>query len=256
MIEIDEISHLVTVMSECTLREIEEELKSRRLTLGYFVPPKNDLTVEEALSRRCKNLYGTFYGELSDLCVALNIHAHDEKNFGTFLTPRQAAGPDWKNFILGSGRSLGFIYSATLKIFPSSPHALYLEVGLAHDIASHQLEREFIRDELKPFVFGHFGNMQVPKGLRLAKSSLILLTAWKGSKDYLDACKRELEVKLEGRYVWRWIEKKNLQKTAEQMLHEKYPAHSWGAVTSVQGEQGRVKLEKEVMEALSNVSSS
>ncbi len=255
MIEIDEISNLVTVMSEYTLRELEEKLQGHRLTLGYFVPPQNNFTVEEVLSRSYKNLYGTYYGELFDLCVALNIQSHHEKKLQTFLSPRQAAGPDWKNFILGSGRSLGLIYSATLKVFPSPSHALYLSVGLAHDIASYQLENEFIRDELKPLVFGRFGNMQLPKMLRLPKSSLVLMAVWKGSKDYIDACRKEIEAKLEGRYQWCWIEKKSLQKTAEQILHKKYPMSDWGGFKTIQVEQNKIKLEYELMEALAKLSS-
>ncbi len=250
MIEIDEISNLVTVDCELRLFEVEEELKQKHFTLGYFVPPDNSLRFEEALSRGAPNLYGQFYGELSDLCVSLELHSRNLESLKTFPAPRQAAGPDWKNFILGAGDSLGFVNGATLKIFPLPNHFLYLAVGLAHDIASHPLEQELIRDELHPWVFGRFGNMQVPPALRLPQSPLTLLCAWAGTKDAMDARKRRIEEILDERYVWHWVEGKNHQKSAHRILHDRYPHHPWGGPRHAPKDENKMKLEKEILKVL------
>lgn len=249
MFEIDQISQCVAVDTDYTLHKIEEELESRGFTLGYYVPPKNEIRLDEALSQRLKNLYGTFYGELSDLCIDLQLHT-PKKNLGTFLAPRQAAGPDWKNFILGSEQALGLIYRATLKIFPQTQKSLILAVGLAHDIASHQLEQEMIRQELSPLLFGRFALPKLPKGLRVGNSSMILLTVWSGSKAWVDACKRELEERLEERYSYKWIEGEVLMKNAQKILHEKYPLTPWGGIPTFRKEEGKAGLEREILKAL------
>lgn len=250
MIEIDEISGLVSVDTEWKMAELEEELKPRAFTLGFFSPPFNEVRVEEALSQRLPNLYGQYYGEVSDLCVSFDLHSRTGEGLQTFPAPRQAAGPDWKNFLLGSGKSLGYIYRASLKLFPEPSHHLYWAVGLAHDIASHQLERELIREELNPWVFGRFGSMQLPPGLRLPKFPLVLLGAWAGSKDAVDARKRRFAEVMEGRYAWQWVEGKKLQKHAHQVLHERYPLQPWGGPRVASREEGRVKLESEILAAL------
>lgn len=250
MIEIDEISHLVTVDGDLKLFEVEEELRRRHFTLGYFVPPENELRVEEALSRGAPNLYNQFYGEFSDLCVSLELHSRQLETLKTFLAPRQAAGPDWKNFIMRTGDALGFVHRATLKIFPLPSHFLYLAVGLAHDIASHPLEQEFIREELNPWVFGRFGNMQLPPALRLRQNPLILLCAWTGTKDAVEARKRRIEEILEDRYQWQWLEGKNHQRNAHKILHDRYPHQAWGGTRHSSKDEGRTKLEKEILKAL------
>ena len=248
MFEIDDISHLLSVETEYSLSEIDQKLSERNYTLGYFVPPKNELKLEEALSRKMKNLYS--YGELSDLCVSLEIHTKNQKNLKSFLAPRQAAGPDWKNFILGTGHSLGFIYRASLKIFQKPTHFLYLAIGLAHDVASYLLEQEWTRSELKPWIFSRFGNLQLPKGLRVSQNPLVLLTGWAGSRDYIDAYRRGLEERLANRYSWKWIEGKTLQKTAHKLLHEKYSLQPWGGPLKRSKEESKSSLKKKLFEVL------
>ncbi|GEM_PF-3312092 len=250
MIEIDEISNLVTVDADYTLAQIESEIASKNFTLGYFVVPHNKIRLEEALLCRMKNLYGTFYGELSDLCVSLQLHSKQGETLQTFLTPRQAAGPDWKNFILGSRRALGCLYRASLKIFPRPKQSLMLAIGLAHDIASHHLEQELIRAELSPGLFGRFGSSQVPKGMKLKRFPLILLTQWMGSKDWLEACHRALEKKLTERYEYKWIEGRALQKKGSLLLHENYPIPSWGGFSPYKRKED-LFLAKKMMKALS-----
>ncbi len=250
MIEIDEISHLVTLETEYSLKEIEAQLAERAFTLSYFVPPANELKLEEALSKKAKNLYLT--GEWDDLCVSLQIHSKDQKNLKTFLTPRQAAGPDWKNFILGSGVSLGFIYKATLKVFHKPTHFIYLSVALPHDVASHVLEQELSLLELKPLVFARCGSMQLPKVLKLGKASHILLACWAGSRDYIDAHKRAIEACLEDRYSWKWIEGKSSQIQANKLLHERYPLSPWGGKRKDKKESVNRGLQKKIAEAISH----
>lgn len=254
MIEIDEISNLVTIGTDLKLSDLETMLAKKHFTLGYFVPPHNEYKLEEALSKRMKNLYSTFYGDISDLCVSLSLHAQNQNNFQTFLTPRQAAGPDWKNFILGSKHHLGFIYQATLKIFHKPKHSAYLVVGLAHDIASHALEQECMRTELNPLAFGRFGNMQLSPGLRIDKFPHLLVSLWTGSKDWVTLCRNRLEEILEGRYFFKWLDNKSLQKEAHQLLHETYPLDPWGGRERVRTGTGKVKVElaDKLLKAINN----
>jgi len=71
MFEIDDISHLLSVETEYSLSEIDQKLSERDYTLGYFVPPQNEIN-HDMLSRNGKENPHQIHKELGDIMERTN----------------------------------------------------------------------------------------------------------------------------------------------------------------------------------------
>ncbi len=118
MLEIDEISLLVTADTDVAVAELEEQLDREGFTLNYFAWPDNRVLLAEALSRRLPNLYGPAFGGIEDLALQVKWAQNSGEVFCNVATPRSAAGPSLKKLAVGSSDWLGLPILAVLRIFP------------------------------------------------------------------------------------------------------------------------------------------
>jgi len=250
MFEIDEISHLLKVDTDLTIAEIEKRLNPLGFTLGYFSPPNNEILLEEALSHHRVNAYGLLYGSLSELCVALQWETHHEEVMSTKIVPRKATGPDWKGMILGTGRKLGLIYQAVLKIFPHPLHLAHTLISLSTLEDSFPLEREMTRKELIPRSFARYSKAEGGRKLPL-KGDFFLLLEWAGSADRVRSLRHEAETILRRKkQPFQTLEDPQHLRMASKLLKLTLPQRPWGGGVALKEDPEAKNLEKEILEVL------
>jgi hypothetical protein len=116
--DIDPISQLVTVDTDQTLAQIEEQLGPHGWTLNYYGVPHNDFLLAEVLNQRIPNLYGEAFGGIDELCLQIRLAQPDGSLWVNRLTPRSATGPDLKKLAIGSDQRMGIPVQAVLRVFP------------------------------------------------------------------------------------------------------------------------------------------
>ncbi len=249
MSQIDEISQLVTADTDTKISSLEERLNLQGFTLGYFHPPKNEFLVEEVLSRKLPNLYSLLYGELKDLVVAIGLQKN-ELNLQTKVAPRQATGPSWKNFLLGSGKSLGVFYQAVFKIFPLPTEIIYSVIGFSSLEGCYRFERELRRNELIPACFQRFSKSKLKRRFLSLKDSILLILEWRGFYPLIDSMLTQFDVCIGKKYSHERIEDFKEKKHLSKILRESLPEIGWGGVRVGSSDRESLKLKKELVDFL------
>lgn len=249
MFLIDEISQLVTVDADMKISSLEEKLNLQGFTLGYFHPPKNDFLVEEVLSRKLPNLYSLLYGELKDLVVAIGLQKN-ELNLQTKIAPRQATGPSWKNFLLGSDKSLGIFYQAVFKIFPIPTEIIYSVIGFSSLEDCYLFERELKKNELIPACFQRFSRSKLKRKFLSLKDSFLLVLEWRGLHPLIDSMLTQFEVCIGKQYSHQRIKNSEEKKELSKFLRESLPEIEWGGVRVSSSDRESLKLKRDLVEFL------
>jgi alkyldihydroxyacetonephosphate synthase len=115
LLDLDETSHLATFEAGITGPEIERHLQGRGFTLGHFPQSFEFSTLGGWVATRSSGQQSYHYGRIEDLFAGGQVE--------TFLGeldmpvhPASAAGPDLKQFLLGSEGRFGIISLATVRI--------------------------------------------------------------------------------------------------------------------------------------------
>ncbi len=224
MFDIDKISYLLTVNTDCLISDIEKKLSLQNHTLGYFVPPDNQVSLKEALAQKLSNLYSLKYGKLPDLCVALGLKTKTGERVHTPIVPRQATGPSWKNLILGSKEHLGNIQQAVLKIFDLPELVAYTCITVSSLEETYLIEQNLSRRELIPRSFYRFEKSE----------GMYLLLEWADSANRIKVLLPQVAYLLEGQVKYQNQEGLNLE--WEKLLRQEIPKIGWG---------GKIKMEED-----------
>jgi hypothetical protein len=142
--DIDPISQLVTVDTDQTIGQIDEQLVSHGWTLNYHGIPHNDYLLAEALNQRVPNLYHGAFGGIEELCLQIRLAQPDGSLWVNRLTPRSSTGPDLKKLAIGSGQRLGIPVQAVMRIFPL-PELTRVACLLFPQAGQRQLFQQFLR---------------------------------------------------------------------------------------------------------------
>lgn len=133
---------LVTLEGSKTLFEIEQALRTKRLSLGGVPPQSWTRTLAEALGTPHLSEAGLSHGRLRDRVAQIHVRTAQ----GRYLTippqpvPRRATGPDTMQLFVGSEQALGSIERATLRVVPMAPPDAWLGRSFSTlDAALHAL---------------------------------------------------------------------------------------------------------------------
>ena len=100
---------------------LEQELRAKDLTLRHFPQSFEFSTVGGWIATRAGGHFATLYTRIDGLVAAVRMLTPSGE-FCTTVVPSTGAGPEPKNWVLGSEGTLGVILDATLRV---RPRALY-----------------------------------------------------------------------------------------------------------------------------------
>ena len=96
----------------------EDRVREAGLTIGHWPQSIELSTVGGWVATRASGQYSTAYGNIEDMVLALEAVLPDGKVVRTRETPRASAGPDLKQFFLGSEGTLGVVTEVTFSLRP------------------------------------------------------------------------------------------------------------------------------------------
>lgn len=117
LINIDETSHLATFQAGIAGPQIENSLKANGYILGHYPQSFELSTLGGWIAARSSGQQSYHYGRIEDLFAGGKL----ESPSGPLelpIFPATAAGPDLRQFVLGSEGRLGIITEATVRIRP------------------------------------------------------------------------------------------------------------------------------------------
>lgn len=151
MMEIDELSLLVTIDGDETIEKLNVDLSRR----GYFFPymtsvNKNKVSLSEALLNNHPNLLEAHFGSLKDLCIGFEFTADQNHFMGIHQFQHAAVGPSLKNVLIGIGADNAVFTSVTLQVIPlpESMEYAYLSFLSLNELLS--FEKKLIATDLVP----------------------------------------------------------------------------------------------------------
>ena len=149
---IDEKS--LTVRAQCGVQgeKLERALNRAGYTLGHFPSSIYTSTVGGWVSTRSAGQLSTKYGKIEDMVVGLECVLPDGSRFVTPDAPRSAAGPDFKQIMIGAEGTLGIITAAKLRIHRYPEHREFLSFEFPDWNAATESVREIMQRGLTPAV--------------------------------------------------------------------------------------------------------
>lgn len=115
LVELDEISQLATFEAGITGPEIENQLHGRGFTLGHYPQSFEFSTLGGWVATRSSGQQSYHYGRIESLFAGGQLQTF-QGDLEMPVHPASAAGPDLKQFILGSEGRFGILTRATVRI--------------------------------------------------------------------------------------------------------------------------------------------
>jgi alkyldihydroxyacetonephosphate synthase len=117
LISLDRENHLAVIQAGAAGSEIEAQLKQHGYTLGHYPQSFEYSTLGGWIATRSCGQQSAYYGRIEDLFAGGSLETFN----GPMMLPpipASAAGPDLRQFILGSEGRLGFITRANVRVRP------------------------------------------------------------------------------------------------------------------------------------------
>jgi FAD/FMN-containing dehydrogenase len=118
--DVDIVSGTVTVQSGIAMSDLHLVLRERGFTTGFATRAWRKQPLGAVLAATLDSHWGPPYGSMEDQVVGLGVVLPDGTLAESRVAPRKAVGPDFDRLFLGSRGQFGIIYTATLRIYPSS----------------------------------------------------------------------------------------------------------------------------------------
>jgi len=117
IIEIDEVSHTVTVEAgiNCTLLELA--LNEKGLTFPHYPASSNCASVGGFIAHRGSGTLSTKYGKIEDFVLSLEALLPSGKIIKTLPVPKHASGPGLHELFIGCEGTFAIVTKVTLQIY-------------------------------------------------------------------------------------------------------------------------------------------
>jgi alkyldihydroxyacetonephosphate synthase len=122
LIDLDEGDLTATFGAGTMGGEAERMVQQHGLTIGHWPQSIELSTVGGWVATRASGQYSTAYGNIEDMLLDLEVVLPDGQILRTRRTPRAAAGPDLRQWFLGSEGTLGVVTEVTLSLRPLAEH--------------------------------------------------------------------------------------------------------------------------------------
>ncbi len=128
----------------------EAALGARGYTTGHYPQSIARSTVGGWVATRAAGQFSTRYGNIEDLCLALEAVLPSGEVVRTGPIPRAAAGPSLREIFLGSEGTLGIITEVTLRIHPAPAERALASFAFAGMAAGLEVIRRVMRVGWRP----------------------------------------------------------------------------------------------------------
>jgi alkyldihydroxyacetonephosphate synthase len=117
IIEIDEVSHTVTVETgiNCTLLELA--LNEKGLTFPHYPASSNCASIGGFIAHRGSGTLSTKYGKIEDFVLSLEALLPTGKIIKTLPVPKHASGPGLHELFIGCEGTFAIVTKVTLQIY-------------------------------------------------------------------------------------------------------------------------------------------
>ena len=117
IIEIDEVSHTVTVETgiNCTLLELA--LNEKGLTFPHYPASSNCASIGGFIAHRGSGTLSTKYGKIEDFVLSLEALLPSGKIIKTLPVPKHASGPGLQELFIGCEGTFAIVTKVTLQIY-------------------------------------------------------------------------------------------------------------------------------------------
>lgn len=183
LLEIDPLSHLVTVSTEISYQDLQLALFNEGFEWPYLplgTKPKDLATI---LYKQSLNFHYLSEGSLADTISSFTFEYTKNKAFELKDSPRAACGPDFKSLLSGTKTSVGQISSVTLKLNKVPSHYLACVIPNCDSAdASHIIQKCVLNFHHPYGVIYESSSDTLWKNLKLKTSgqSKTLLLLWSG----------------------------------------------------------------------------
>jgi alkyldihydroxyacetonephosphate synthase len=117
VLEVDEVSMVVTVQAGVDGAELERQLEGRGLTVPHYPGSHHfGATIGGSLAARGSGVVSTKYGKIEELVLQVEAVLPPGRAIRTLPVPQHAAGPDVLQTLVGSEGTLGIITEAALRL--------------------------------------------------------------------------------------------------------------------------------------------
>jgi len=130
----------------------EAAVQARGYTSGHYPQSIDRSTVGGWVATRAAGQFSTRYGNIEDLCLALEAVLPSGEIVRTALVPRAAAGPNIREVFLGSEGTLGVITEVTLRLHPLPERRELASFAFASFADALEAMRRIVRVGWRPAV--------------------------------------------------------------------------------------------------------
>ncbi len=242
---VDDTSMLVDVLAGTFGDAFEDELQGRHgLTVGHWPQSMSLSTVGGWLACRGAGQYSTRYGKIEDIVEGLDVVLADGRRITTGGHPRQSAGPDLTQLLVGSEGTLGIITGARLRAHPAPPHEARSAYGFRSFAAGLDAMRRMLRRGATPAVLRLYDDIETQRNFEVDGTHALLVLD-EGDRDLVDATLRVVAEEcttaepLDVALVERWMGHRNDVAALESLIGKGYVVDtmeistSWTAMSGV-----------------------
>lgn len=124
LLSVDEVSRTAVLQAGMRGPEAEEALGQHGLTLGHFPQSFEYASIGGFAATRSSGQSSAGFGRFDDMVVGLRV-ATPSGDLVLGSSPANAAGPDLREFVLGSEGTLGVISEVTVRVRPVAAEKVY-----------------------------------------------------------------------------------------------------------------------------------
>ncbi|MDP9404421.1 MAG: FAD-binding oxidoreductase [Actinomycetota bacterium] len=173
---VDGTSLLVDVAAGTRGDVLEEKLRrDHGLTTGHWPQSMALSTVGGWVACRSAGQYSTRYGKIEDMVAGLEVALADGRVVRTGgRSPREATGPDLRQFFLGSEGTLGVVTEVCLRAHPVAPAERRAAFGFATFVEGLEACRRILRRGATPAVLRLYDHRESMRSFAVDGRCLLL----------------------------------------------------------------------------------
>jgi len=187
VLDIDEVSMVVTAEAGIEGPELEKILNARGLTMPHYPGSFHfGATLGGYLAARGSGVVSTKYGKAEDLVLQIEAAVPPGKLIETMKVPSHASGPGIIQTIVGSEGTLGIITKASMRIERIPESMEFLSYGFKNISEGIEAARRIMVDRWRPAVirlYDEADSAKLSKWLNLGVEGVLLVIMCDGTKE-------------------------------------------------------------------------